>query len=210
MLKHGQVVPMISSSLGYSGFIFHHQWLYDAKNPFVYAWQAAFHMWKIGVQHFSASVHGTQFPCFWIIPNDFKWYEIICWVTPNVSTSSFCIWHESSSNNASNFASSYTFGLPLCYSLSSTSNSPFLNFWNHSRQLLSLKTASPYTFTSNLWASAADFFKLKKKSKAPANDASAQNSIFSQKKIYDADTKSLIFQGYGVAGCPILRYVVLH
>jgi len=31
-----------------------------------------------------------------------------------------------------------------------------------------------------------------------------------RKKIYDADTKSLIFQGYGVAGCPILRYVVLH
>ena len=30
-----------------------------------------------------------------------------------------------------------------------------------------------------------------------------------QKKIY-ADTKSLIFQGYGIAGCPILRYVVLH
>ena len=27
--------------------------------------------------------------------------------------------------------------------------------------------------------------------------------------MYDADTKSLIFQGYGVVGCPILRYVVL-
>ena len=90
------------------------------------------------------SSYGTQFP--WIIPNDFKRYEI-CWVTPNVSASSFCIWHESSSNNASNSASSYTFGLPLC-SLSSTSNSPFLNFWNHSRQLLSLKAASPYASTS--------------------------------------------------------------
>jgi len=34
---------------------------------------------------------------------------------------------------------------------------------------------------------------------------------FRTKKIYDADdTKSLIFQGYGVAGCPILQYVVLH
>ena len=31
-----------------------------------------------------------------------------------------------------------------------------------------------------------------------------------KKKIYNADTKSLIFQGYGVAGCLILRYVVLH
>ena len=27
---------------------------------------------------------------------------------------------------------------------------------------------------------------------------------FRTKKKYDADTKSLIFQGYGVAGCPIL------
>ena len=85
------------------------------------------------------SSYGTQFPCFWIIPNDFKRYEIVCWVTPNVSTSSFCVWHESSSNNASNSASSYTFGLPL-RSLSSTFK--FLNFWNHSRQLLSLKAAS--------------------------------------------------------------------
>ena len=34
--------------------------------------------------------------------------------------------------------------------------------------------------------------------------------IFVQKKIYDADTKLLLFQGYGIAGCPILRYVVLH
>jgi len=32
---------------------------------------------------------------------------------------------------------------------------------------------------------------------------------FRTKKIYDADTKLLIFQGYGVAGCTIL-YVVLH
>ena len=142
LLKHGQVLPMISSSLGYrSGSIFHHQWLYDQKyeqkNPFVYAWQAAFHMWKIGVQRFSVS-YGTQFPCFRIIPNDFKRYEIVCWVTSNVRASSFCVWHESSSNNASNSASSYTFGLSL-RSLSSTSNSPFLNFWNHSRQFLSLK-----------------------------------------------------------------------
>jgi len=33
---------------------------------------------------------------------------------------------------------------------------------------------------------------------------------FRTKKIYGANTKSLIFQGYDVAGCPILRYVVLH
>ena len=94
----------------------------------------------------------------WFQTTNFK-REIVCWVTSNVSASSFCVWHESSSNNASN--STYTFGLPL-RSLSSTSNSPFLNFWNHSRQLLSLKAASPYASTSNLWASAADFFKLRK------------------------------------------------
>jgi len=32
---------------------------------------------------------------------------------------------------------------------------------------------------------------------------------FRIKKIY-ADTKSLIFQGYSVAECPILRYVKYH
>jgi len=33
--------------------------------------------------------------------------------------------------------------------------------------------------------------------------------IFVQKKIYDADTKSLIFFKV-ISGCPILQYVVLH
>ena len=69
--------------------------------------------------------------------------EITCSVTPNVRASSSCVWHESWSNNASNSSSSYTFGVPL-RSLSSMSNSPFLNFWNHSRQFLSLEAASPY------------------------------------------------------------------
>ena len=35
-------------------------------------------------------------------------------------------------------------------------------------------------------------------------------NIFARKKIYDADTKSLIFQGYVVTRCPILRYDVLQ
>ena len=74
---------------------------------------------------------------------------------------SSCVWHKSWSNNASNSASPYTFGLPL-RSLSSMWNSLFLNFWNHSRQVLSLDAASPYLSTSNRCASAADFFKLKK------------------------------------------------
>ena len=63
--------------LGYhGGSIFHHHWLYDAENPFVYAWQAAFHMWKIGVQRFSASVHMRPtflvFESFPIILNNVK------------------------------------------------------------------------------------------------------------------------------------------
>ena len=82
--------------------------------------------------------YGIQFPCLSIIPNDFKGCEIACLVTPDARASSSCVSHKSWSNNASNSASSYTFGLPL-RSLSSMSNSPFLHFWNHSRQLISLK-----------------------------------------------------------------------
>ena len=75
---------------------------------------------------------------------------------------SSCVWHESWSNtcNAFNSTSSYTFSLPL-RSLSSMSNSPFLNFWNHSGQLFSLKTASPWVSTRIRCASAANFFKFK-------------------------------------------------
>ena len=80
------------------------------------------------------------------------------------SNCSSCVWHKSWSNNASNSTSSYTFGLPLRY-LSSMSNSPFLSFRNHSRQLLSLMAASPYVSTSNRCASAADFLNLRSRSK---------------------------------------------
>ena len=149
MMKHGQMVPMISFSLGYHSSIFHHQWLYDAKNPFVCLASSISHVKNRRSTFLCFSSYGTHFPCFWIIPNDFKRYEIVCWVTSNVRASSFCVWHESSSNNTSNSASSYTFGLPL-RSLSSTSNLPFLNFWNHSRQLLSLKAASPCFYKQSM------------------------------------------------------------
>jgi len=152
MLKHDQVIPMISSSLGYwlSKSIFHYQWLYDAKNPFVMP----------GKQHFTyekLAFNVSRLQFIWnpipLLLNHSQWFQTIwnCLLSHscNVSASSFCVWHESLSNNASNSTSSYTFGLPL-RSLSSTSNSPFLNFWNYSRQLLSLKAASPYASTSNL------------------------------------------------------------
>ena len=127
LLKHGQVVSMFSSSLGYrSGSIF--QWYMMQKTL----------SFMPSKQHFTCeksafNVSRLQFIwnpillLFLMIFPIFKRYEIVCWVTPNVSASSFCVWHESLSNNASNSASSYTFGLPL-RSLSSTSNSPFLNF----------------------------------------------------------------------------------
>lgn len=53
--------------------------------------------------------HGNLF----FITN-FKRSDISCWVIPKASLSSFCVWYESSSNNASSSTSSYSFNLPLC------------------------------------------------------------------------------------------------
>ena len=163
MLKHDQV-PIISSSLDYrSEFNFHHQWLRCKKLFRLCLASSISHVKNQRSMFFGFSSYGTKFPGFWTILNDFKRYEIVCWVTPNLSAKVLFAFDTNlhPSNNASNSASSYTFGLPL-RSLSLTSNSPFLNFWNHSRQLLSFKTAWLYASTTNLWASAADFFKLKK------------------------------------------------
>ena len=72
-------------------WIFYHQWLYDAKKPFRLCLVSSISYVKNRRSTFlSFNSYGTQFPCFWIIPNDFKRYEIVCWVTPNVSASSFC------------------------------------------------------------------------------------------------------------------------
>ena len=91
------------------------------------------------------------------------------------------------------------------------SNSPFLNFGKHSRQLLSLKAPHhmllPAIDAPQLQISS----NYRSKSKAPANDVySPQKSTFSHEKRYDVDTKSQIFQGYVVTRCPILRYDVLQ
>ena len=100
---------------------------------------------------------------------------------------SSCVSHKSWSNYASNSAFSYTFGFPL-RSLSSLSNSPFINFWNfetthdnffHLRQPhhIFLQTIdTPQLQISSNWRS---------KSKVPANHAySVQNSTFSDTKEY--------------------------
>ena len=64
----------------------------------------------------SAQAHQfrVQFPCFWIIPMALRPFELICWVTLNASANSSCVWHESSTSNASNSKSS-NFFFYLCH-----------------------------------------------------------------------------------------------
>ena len=56
--------------------------------------------------------YGTQFPCSWIILIPLRRFEMACWVTHNDSTNSSCVWHESSTNNASNAKYSKIFSFP--------------------------------------------------------------------------------------------------
>ena len=74
----------------------------------------------------------THFPTFWIFPMTFKHMVTPSRVTFNWSASCCCVWPSSSTNNAYNSASSNSFsGLPRSSFL--TSNSPLLNFLNHSK-----------------------------------------------------------------------------
>ena len=84
---------------------------------------------------------GTQFPCFWIIPMAFNHTETACWITPNDSASSSCVWLWSSSN-VSNSLSSNFFGYPE-RGLSSTLKSPSLKRRNYSLHDLSVGAVSP-------------------------------------------------------------------
>jgi len=94
MLKHGQVVSMISSS-----------WVIVVDPFFI---TSDYTMQKIlsfmpDKQHFTcekSAFNVSRLQFIWkiplllnpkIIPNDFKRYEIVCLVTPNVSASSFCV-----------------------------------------------------------------------------------------------------------------------
>ena len=74
-------------------------------------------------------LNGTLYPCFWIIPNIFKWFETVVWSTPNDSECSACAYHECSWSNASNSLSSNFFGAQE-RSLSSTSKLLFLKCLN--------------------------------------------------------------------------------
>lgn len=55
------------------------------------------------------SSYGTQFSCFWIIPMGLRRFRNACWVAPNDSVNSSCVWHESSPSNPFNSASSKNF-----------------------------------------------------------------------------------------------------
>ena len=92
-------------------------------------------------------------------------FEIAFWVTPKVSASSYWVWHESWSNNAFNSASSNFTSLPL-RSLSLVSKSPLLKRLNQYSHVFIVGECSPYASHSNRCPSAAQFFKLKQKSRA--------------------------------------------
>jgi len=98
--------------------------------------ESAIRKWKIAFQRLSVSVQGTQFPCFWIIPMTLNRTETVCWITPNDSANSSCVWLWSSSSNA--FNSSNFFGCPE-RGLSSTLKSPSLKRQNHSLHDLSVE-----------------------------------------------------------------------
>ena len=131
-------------------------------------------------------------------------------VTPNAEASSSCVWHESSSSNASNSASSMVFGIPS-RGWSSTLKSPSLKRWNQSRHVVSLRAASPQTFWSPRYTSAAVFFEWKKKINTSRKWRlfGTKSDISTQPKVYDAKTKSLMCQNGLFTICPSLLHGVL-
>ena len=83
------------------------------KKPFRFClWSSCSHVKKRRSTSLGLSSCGTQYTCFCTIPIALRRFQIAGWVTPKVSASSFWVWHESWSNNASNSASSHFTGLP--------------------------------------------------------------------------------------------------
>lgn len=129
------------------------------KICFFYAWQAEFYIHKNKHSMFFASVHnGIQFHGFWIFPNDFV-------KSPNASSSSSCLWHESSilafilttvHTQVFSNTSSYTFDFQQ-YFLSLTSKSAFINL-KSLPATFHIQATLLYASTSNWCTSASDFF----------------------------------------------------
>ena len=138
--KHGRELLMIFCAWDRNEPIFRPQSQCDAEIPSVFAFQASVHKqtpFNISrlqfVRHPISLLlnHSHGFETFWngLLSHSYD------------RANSSWFGHESCSSNASNSASSETFSLaPLCRS--STSKSPFLKRWNHSRHVLSLIAVS--------------------------------------------------------------------
>ena len=110
----------------------------QCKNPFRFClWSSWSQAKKCRSTSLGFNSYRTQSFCFWTIPMAWRCFEMTCWVTPNDSVNSCCVWHESSESNISNLESSKIFSFSLSCR-SSTLKSAFLKPWNHSQHVLSL------------------------------------------------------------------------
>ena len=83
------------------------------KNPFWSClWSSCSQVNKRRSTSLDVNSYGTQCSCFCIISITLRRLEIACWVSPNDSANSSCVWHESSASNASNSESSKIFCFP--------------------------------------------------------------------------------------------------
>ena len=126
-LMHGRSYPTIICALVFrSKSTFLSPVTIRCKKPLKFCLSSSCsHVKKRRSTSLGLSLCGIQYPCFCTIPIALRRFAIAWWVTPEVSASSFWVWHESWSNNASNSASLNFTGLPS-RSLSLVSKSPLL------------------------------------------------------------------------------------
>ena len=93
-----------------------------------------------------------------------------------------------------------------------SSKLPSLKRQNQSQHVVSLRAASPWTFWSSRCALAAVFFEWKKKINTPRKRRliGTKSDIFTQPKVYDAKTKSLMCQNGLFTICLSLLHDVLY
>jgi len=128
---------------------------------FFFVWQAEFGM-CFGVAPSAYRSCGTHFPIFWTFPMACIRMEMVVWETPNCSASIFCNWVSSSSKRACNWQSS-TFWADFRASCYSGQNC----HWTETNPCtLFLIKYCCHRSPSIRCDSAANFFKLKQKSKA--------------------------------------------
>ena len=77
------------------------------QKPFLFCrWSSSSHVTKRHSTSLDFNSYGTQYPCFWIIPNIFKRFETVDSSTCNVFPSSASVWDRSSSSISSKSLSS--------------------------------------------------------------------------------------------------------